>query len=158
MTHHVCKLSFHRNVHRLGLAVCLAALMILVLPDISAPAAASPPQNPNSGREQVTANMEKALQSITGSENSEGTHEPGVDGQTSQTASSGKKNRALAQANFEQAKHDAMQLSGLAQALQLSSANPTATFCRSMSSTRRPRSKSWRKKLREPPRGSSTLG
>lgn len=119
MTHHVCKLSFHRNVHRLGLAVCLAALMILVLPDISAPAAASPPQNPNSGREQVTANMEKALQSITGSENSEGTHEPGVDGQTSQTASSGKKNRALAQANFEQAKHDAMQLSGLAQALQL---------------------------------------
>ncbi len=63
--------------------------------------------------------MEKALQSITGSENSEGTHEPGVDGQTSQTASSGKKNRALAQANFEQAKHDAMQLSGLAQALQL---------------------------------------
>src|SRR5271157_1911180 len=39
-----------------------------------------------------------------------------------------------------------------------SSANPTATFCRSMSSTRRPRSKSWRKKLREPPRGSSQLG
>lgn len=119
MTHHLCKLSFHRSVLRLGLAICQAALMILVLPGISAPAAASPPQDPNRDRERITANMEGALKTITGSENSQGTHEPGVDDQTSQTASSGKKNRALAQANFEQAKHDAMQLSGLAQALQL---------------------------------------
>jgi hypothetical protein len=119
MARHVCKLSFHRNVLRLGLAICLAALMILVLPGISAPAAASPPQDPSHDRDKVTANMEGALKTITGSENSQGTHEPGVDDPTSQTASSGKKNRAAAQANFEQAKHDAMQLSGLAQALQL---------------------------------------
>ena len=119
MTHHVCKQSFHRNVLRLGLAISLVALGILVLPDFSAPAAASPPQNPDHDRQQVTANMEGALKTITGSENSQGTHEPGVDDPTSQTAPSGKKNRALAKANFEQAKHDAMQLSSLAQALQV---------------------------------------
>ncbi len=119
MTHHVCKLSFHRNVLRLGLAICLTALMLLVLPGISAPAAQSPAQDPNRDRERVTATMEGDLKTITGSENSQGTHEPGVDEQSSQTASSAKKKRALAQANFDQAKHDALQLSSLAQALQL---------------------------------------
>jgi hypothetical protein len=63
--------------------------------------------------------MQGDLQTITGSQNSQGTHEPGVDDVPGQSTPSGTKNRALAKANFEKAKADAEQLSELAKALQL---------------------------------------
>jgi len=115
MAHRFHKSAIHGSRTRLGFSLGLAALMLGGLPPLCAPAAASPPQS----RQQVTATMQGDLQKITGSENSQGTHEPGVDDTPAQSSPSGAKNRALAKANFEKAKADADQLSELAKALQL---------------------------------------
>jgi hypothetical protein len=62
--------------------------------------------------------MEAAMQNITKSENSEGTHDPGVDDSSAPSSTTGKKDRALMKANFEKVKQDAEQLADLAKALQ----------------------------------------
>jgi hypothetical protein len=115
MAHRLYESAFHGSRTRLGFSLGLAGLMLGGLSSMPAPAAASPPQD----RARVTATMQGDLATITGTQNSQGTHEPGVDDIPAQSTPSSAKNRALAKANFEKAKADADQLSELAKALQL---------------------------------------
>jgi hypothetical protein len=77
-------------------------------------------QQSNANGNNTTLDMAGAMDNIKKSENSEGTHEPGVDDPANQPAKPGanRRDQALVRANYEKAKHDSMELAELAKSLQ----------------------------------------
>jgi len=110
------KSPLNRNAIALWLSVCVAGstLGALLLMCRSGAAQAGPPAAPHSPRD-----LAAASQSIKDTENSLGTHDPGVDDPSEQPRSNrNRRDEALVRANFEKARHDAAELANLAQALQ----------------------------------------
>jgi opacity protein-like surface antigen len=120
------KLPFNRNAIMLWICVCFAGTMLGALLMMSTSAAAQYGQPTNQNGQSTnqtgtntTVDLKAAMNDLKKSENSMGTHDPGVDDPSEQPQS--KRNRrdeALVRANFEKARHDAVELADLAKALQ----------------------------------------
>jgi hypothetical protein len=105
----------------LWLLASLLGGMLGGFPGIPVSAAPQPQQQQsNTNGNNPTRDMIAAGEYIKKSENSEGTHEPGVDDPANQPAKPGanRRDQALVRANYERAKHDSVELAELARSLQ----------------------------------------
>jgi len=107
----------------LWLSASLLGGMLGGFPGIPASAAPQTPlqkQQSNANGTNTTLDMAGAMENIKKSENSEGTHDPGVDDPANQPAKPGvnRRDQALVRANYEKAKHDSVELAELAKSLQ----------------------------------------